>query len=66
MQDVIPRFDPAAPIPGPLTMDVHLTEIPGLFDVKTPDGEWLRELTVGQVEDLSRQKSWLISPALPH
>lgn len=47
-------------LPMAPTLMTRRTNIPGLFDVETPDGRSLFDLTVGQVEHLARQHGWQI------
>lgn len=47
-------------IPVPATLITRRTTIPGLFDVETPDGRCIDDLTVGQVQALAARYGWLI------
>lgn len=46
-------------------MVIWPTDIPGLFDGVTPDGQPLTDLTVGQVRSLSAQHGWQVVPGYP-
>lgn len=39
---------------------VITTDMPGLVDVLTPDGELIHDLTVGQLEHLRVTRGWLL------